>query len=93
MKDLGILIAGGHHTLLNQIDNYEETVTQARAKVDGIVSKSAWKDKIQQAKNIIADLPQEIMFDEPEAFLHALLEIEEQITKRKNVLKNMKDSV
>ena len=92
IKDLGVLIAGGHHTLLNQIDSYEETVEQARAKVDGIVSKSAWKDKMQQARNIIADLPQEVMFDEPDAFLTALLEIEEQITKRKEVIETLKQA-
>ena len=90
IKDLGVLIAGGHHTLLNQIDNYEETIGQARAKVDGIVSKSAWKDKMQQARNIIADLPQEIMFEEPEAFLETLLEIEEQISRRKAVIETLK---
>ena len=86
IKDLGVLIAGGHHTLINQVDNYEETIGQARAKVDGIVSKSAWQDKIQQARNIIADLPQEVMFEEPTAFMEALLEIEGQIAQRKAVL-------
>ncbi len=89
IKDLGVLIAGGHQTLLSQIDGYEETVEQARAKVDGIISKSAWKDKMQQARNIIADLPQEIMFDEPDAFLKALLKIEKQIVKRKEVIANL----
>ena len=89
IKDLGVLIAGGHHTLLNQIDNYEEKISQARAKVDGIISKSAWKDKMQQARNIISDLPQKVMFEEPDAFLEALLEIEEQISLRKSVIRSL----
>ena len=92
IKDLGVLIAGGHHTLLNQIDDYEETIPQARAKVDGIISKSAWKDKMQQARNIIADLPQQVMFEEPDAFLEALLDIEEQIISRKTVIETLKEN-
>lgn len=90
IKSLGVLLAGGHYTLLNQIDSYEETIEQALAKVEGNISKSAWKDKMQQARNIIADLPQQIMFEEPDDFLAALLEIEQQVHLRKSVIENMK---
>ena len=90
IKSLGVLIAGEHNALLNQIDNYEESIEQARAIVDGIISKTAWKDKMQQTRNIIADLPQEIMFDEPEEFLAALQEIENQINNRKKALEGIK---
>ena len=43
---------------------------------------SDWKEQIEQARRLIADLPQEAMFEDQEAFMIALKKIEEQIRKR-----------
>ena len=86
IKLLGYLISGGHNTLLSEIDQYEITIEEAHGKVMGMQSASDWKDKIEQARKLIADLPQEPMFKETEAFLEALNKIEEQILDRKAAL-------
>ena len=83
IKDLGFLIAGNHNTLLAQIDQYEISIEEAYGKVKGMQGALDWKEKIEQARKLIADLPQEAMFEETEAFLEALNTIDEQISKRK----------
>ena len=86
IKDLGFLISGGHNTLLTQIDQYETSIEEAYGKVKGMEATTDWKQRVEQARKLIADLPQEAMFEETEAFLEALNTIEEQISKRKRAL-------
>ena len=83
IKKFGYLIAGSHETLLSQIDQYDISINVAYAKVSDMEAAKDWKDKIEQAGKLIADLPQAPMFDEPEQFLDELVKIENQIAKRK----------
>ena len=83
IKDLGYLISGRHNTLLSQIDQYEISIGEAYGKVIGMQAATDWKEKIEQARKLIADLPQEPMFEETEIFLEALEKIESQIVSRK----------
>lgn len=92
IKDLGFLIAGGHTTLLSQIDQYEVSIGEAYGKIIGMQAAASWKDKIEQARKLIADLPQEAMFEETDAFLEALEAIEEQIKNRKAAIAGLMKS-
>lgn len=92
IKDLASLITGDHYTLLDQIDNYELSIEQARGKIEGLPEAFDWKEKIEQARKLIADLPQEPMFEEQEAFVVALKKIEEQVRKRMMAITAVNDS-
>lgn len=83
IKFLGFLISGDHNTLLSQIDQYETSIEVAHSKVIGMQAAADWKEKIEQARKLIADLPQEPMFEETEVFLEALEKIEAQVIVRK----------
>ena len=86
IKDLGFLISGGHHTLITKIDSYEITIEKARGQIEGMQSVSDWKSKIEEARRLIAELPQEAMFEDPGGFRDALVTIERQIKNRKEVV-------
>ena len=86
IKDLGFLIGGGHNNLINKIDGYEITIEKARGQVEGIQSVSDWKHRIEEARKLIAELPQEAMFEDPEGFQEALMTIEKQVNNRKQVV-------
>ena len=83
IKDLGKLIAGGHNTLLNQIDQYEVTIEQAAAAIGDLGILPDWRGKLDKASKLIADLPQEAMFEDAEEFLEKLDVILEQISVRR----------
>ena len=89
IKELGYLISGDHKTLLSQIDQCEISIGEAYGKVLGLQASTDWKDQIDQARNLIADLPQEPMFEETEDFLEALNRIEEQISQRKSAISGL----
>ena len=82
IKFLGDLIAGDHRVLLREIDQYEIEIQTAHDKIRDTPARD-WKEKIEQARTLIANLPQEPMFEETDAFLEALNKIEEQVRQRK----------
>ena len=86
IKDLGYLISGGHKTLLSQVDQYDITITDAYSSVKGMAAAKDWKAKIEQARKLIADLPQEPMFEETEDFLNEITKLETQIALRKTAI-------
>lgn len=92
IRNFGILIAGNYKTFLTQIDQYELTFEEAYGKTLGMQVPYDWKEKIDQARKIIADLPQEPMFKETKAFLTALEGIEEQIKQRKAAISGLTKS-
>ena len=86
IKDLGFLIGGGHNSLINKIDGYEITIEKARGLVEGSQSVADWKHRIEEARKLIAELPQEAMFEDPMGFQQALTTIEKQVSNRKQVV-------
>lgn len=92
IKFLGLLISGNHKTLLSQIDEHETSIEVAHGKVIGMQAAADWKEKIEQARKLIADLPQEPMFEETDAFLEALEKIETQVKSRKAAIAGLRSS-
>ena len=92
IKVLGYLISDGQRTLLSQIDQYDITIEEAQSKVMGQQAASDWREKIEQARKLIADLPQEPMFKETEDFLQALNKIDEQVRYRKDAIDRLMNS-
>ncbi len=93
VKVLGYLISGDYKTLLSQIDQYELTIEEAYVKILSAVEASDWREKIEHARRLIADLPQSAMTDETDDFLEALNKIEEEIRLRKAAIEGLRQSL
>ena len=93
VKLLGDLIAGNHNKLMDEIDGHDITIEEAHRDIIGARAARDWKEKIEQATRLLADLPQRAMIEEPEAFLEALDKIEEEIRLRKAAIAGVRSSL
>ena len=89
IKLLGDLIDGGQKSLMNEIDQYETTIEQAWATIGDKDVSSDWRRRLERARKLIADLPQEAMFEEPREFLGLLDVIAEQIKNRQTAIRSV----
>ena len=86
IKTLGALVEGEHSELMNQVDEYEIDMEQVKAVISDVDNLPDWRRRLDRARKLIAELPQEAMFEEPDEFLEKLDVILEQITVRRTAI-------
>lgn len=84
IKELSYLIENDHDTLLGEFDRHEVTISEAygRATAGGPKPKD-WRKSIENARAIIADLPQSAMFEETQEFIAELDRLSGVISQRR----------
>ena len=91
IKLLGDIVDGGQKSLMTEIDQYESTIEQAWATIGDKDVLPDWRRRLERARKLIADLPQEAMFEEPKEFAKLLDVIAKQISKRKKAIRAIID--
>lgn len=87
IKDLAYLIENQHQTLLGQFDDFELTLSEALAQSTANDPKPKdWRKSIALARELLGDLPQSVISDDPEEFLEALNSLSEIIFERRHMV-------
>ena len=91
IKLLGDIVDGGQKSLMTEIDQYESTIEQAWATIGDKDVLPDWRRRLDRARKLIADLPQEAMFEEPKEFMDLLDVIAKQIKRRQKAIRSIMD--
>ncbi|MBX8548828.1 MULTISPECIES: ParB N-terminal domain-containing protein [Pseudomonas syringae group] len=87
IKEVAYLIENGHSTLLGQFEDFELSVSEARAQATANDPKPKdWRKSIAMAVSLLGDLPQSIISDDPDEFLEVLNTLASIIAERRQMV-------
>ena len=72
IKKLGFIIAEGHHGLLSKLDQWDISIDQAYERASALPNKYDWREAVEEAREIIAGIPQGAYDEEVKAYLEEL---------------------
>lgn len=90
IKDLAYLIDNNQTGLLDEFENYEITIEEARARANSLDPKPKdWRRAMGQAISLLNQLPQSAIVEEAEEFLAELGKLSEAIETRRKMAESV----
>ena len=92
IKQLGVLLAGDHRSLLDQFDTHDISIETAHARAVTIGEKFDWKEGVAKAIGLISEIPQDSVAESPADMITDLIVLRDKIETLIKMAEAVKES-